>query len=142
MAAADIHQRLSEQQAFADALLSVLEQETAAVVAGDVDKLNGLLKLKTERCAQLDDMGREMNHWLKGRSIDEWLKHQDRQARGQWEKLADTLRNCQRKNDANGLLISRRQEEIEELLKPRNGTTYGASGQSESQSDSSVTFRA
>lgn len=137
-----ILERLSEQQHFANALLEILEKETSAVAEGDVDQLNGLVRQKTQRCAELDGLGREMQRWLAGKSLDSWLEDQDEPVRTQWQQLSDTLRRCQRTNDANGLLIERRQTEIEGLLKPRGGTTYGATGQNEAQSDASLTFRA
>lgn len=137
-----IHQTLSRQHDSARALLQLLEQESEAVVRGDVDELDRLTSDKKQRCAQLDSLGRQMAGWLGQHPLDQWLGRQSEPVRDRWDALSETLRECRRQNDANGLLISQRQLEIERKLRPADSGTYGAHGENLPQQGGSLNYRA
>ncbi len=138
----ELHQALEQQQVRADRLLDVLDRETGLIMKGEVDELAQLIKLKQQRCSDMEELGQLLQGWLAGLSLERWLARQDGEARAQWQRLEERLRECQRKNDANGLLIGRRQAEIEQKLKPLDTSTYAASGRNEALSDATLGYRA
>ncbi len=137
-----IHQALNRQHDSARALLQLLERESEAVVRGDVEELDRLTHDKKQRCAQLDTLGHQLAGWLGTRPLDQWLDRQSPPVRNSWDALSNTLRQCRRQNDANGLLISQRQLEIERKLRPADSGTYGSQGENLPQQGGSLNYRA
>ncbi len=137
-----IHQTLSRQHDSARALLLLLEQESEAVVRGDVDELDRLTSDKKRRCAQLDGLGQQLAGWLGQHPLEQWLERQSSPVRDSWDALTRILRECRRQNDANGLLISQRQLEIERKLRPADSGTYGAHGENLPRQGGSLNYRA
>lgn len=137
-----IQQRLHEQQASANALLQLLERECTLVLDGEVEELERLTRDKKRRCEELDGLGAELKGWLRQRPLEQWLERQSPPVRSSWDALSQTLGQCRRQNDANGLLISQRQREIENKLRPIDSGTYGSRGQALPQRGSSLTLKA
>ena len=142
MLQADIHKQLTQKKACADALLQLLDQESTAIIRGDVDELGQLTKNKKQRVDELGELGPQMQQWLKQRSLDEWLQRQSAPVQSSWQQLSESLKLCRRKNDANGLLIDQRQQEIEQRLRPMEAGTYGQQGENQTQQGNSLSFTA
>ena len=140
--AEQVHTDIANMGRHARALLTLLDSETQAVLEGDVDRLDSLLRDKQGRSEALARFGDSVTAWLDGQDFDTWLAAQDEDIRDDWQALSTVLRECRRKNDANGLLIQRRQAEVEARLRPADSGTYGASGQNLPEAGGKLAYRA
>ncbi len=142
MNAEQIQAKLRHHHHAAQALVELLDQECAAVIAGDAGRLTALAARKEQDCQALATLGPCLENWLQGRELSHWLQSQGENIQREWAQLSAQLALCQRKNDANGLLISQRQSEITRRLQPVDSGTYGASGQHVPQPGNSLELKA
>lgn len=127
---------LENQRRHAENLLDVLERESDAVIRGDVDMLQ---QIGVEKDACCERIGELQNSWpapLMSSQARLWAETQGAEVSQAWRSLMGCLRQCRRKNDANGLLIAERQNAIARQLAPQPAPTYGAKGQAGTMTDS------
>ncbi|MGJ8669637.1 MAG: flagella synthesis protein FlgN [Oceanococcus sp.] len=120
---------LHEQLHTATELLSVLEQESTAVIRGDLERLQNVGHAKEHCCQALSDLESTWPAAMRGVNANEWVAQQGEEISSAWDQLIDGLRLCRRQNDANGLLIAERQQWVSRKLSSDNGQTYGAEGE-------------
>lgn len=127
---------LYDQCRNAEILLDVLERESVAVIRGDIDALQ---QIGAEKEACCERIGNLQNSWpspLLSAQARRWADTQGPEVAQAWASLMGCLRQCRRKNDANGLLIAERQNVIAQKLAPRPAPVYGAQGQAGTMTDS------
>lgn len=121
---------LQQQRESSAQLLSVLEQESQAVLDGDLEQLEQVSQAKEACCQAISRMEDNWPHAMRGDGARQWLRQQGEVMLHTWDDLISCLSRCRRQNDANGLLIAQRQQWVAEQLSPVSTHTYGAAGQS------------
>lgn len=127
---------LENQCRHTEQLIDVLERESAAVLRGEIDALQSI-GLEKETCCEY--IGKLQEQWpspLRSAHAQRWAQSQSPDVAEAWTRLSANLRQCRRKNDANGLLIAERQRYIAQQLAPQPAPTYGAQGQAGTITDS------
>ncbi len=127
---------LNDQRKNAEILLDVLERESVAVIRGDVETLQDIGVEKEACCERIGDLQSQWPSPLLSEHARRWAETQGQDVANAWDSLMGCLRQCRRKNDANGLLIAERQNFIARQLAPQPAPTYGAKGQAGTVTDS------
>lgn len=123
-------QLLNRQRDTSAELLAVLEQESQAVLNGDLQTLQRIGQDKQACCQAITNMEDNWPASLRQDDARLWVKQQGEEISLVWDSLMEQLRQCRRQNDANGLLIAERQQWVAQRLSPVSTQTYGSAGQS------------
>jgi flagella synthesis protein FlgN len=132
---------LQQEQAALDQFIELLQQEQAALVAADVDKLQSLSELKQQLSEHLNTLAQQRAaQWERaGFSNDAagtraWLATQPPSIVDTWNKLLSTAQTARDLNQTNGQLIQTHMQHNQEALAVLLGAAnrldvYGADGQ-------------
>jgi flagella synthesis protein FlgN len=123
-------------------LASLLEREHEALVANNIETLEGLMAQRGLATSRLLDAEEERRNLCRmhGRGIDAagvmqlmaWCDSQGT-LKSRWEECAKGAARCRELNDRNGALVIARMKRVETLLttltgQPREAPTYGPKG--------------
>ena len=125
----DLVELLQQQLRTSSELLNVLEQESQAVMSGNLEHLQSVGQAKEHCCQALSDLERNWPPAMRGSDARSWIAQQGEEASTAWDQLIDELRRCRRQNDANGMLIAERQQWVARKLSADDVETYGAAGE-------------
>lgn len=135
---------LDREHQATNSLLELLKQEQAALVDGDVERLNGLTEEKAKIVSQMSQLARQ-RHGLLGaagfeateKGMQAWLgsEHATAADNKAWSELLETVRDANELNRVNGLLIGQHMARNQAALNilqgnAENGGMYGPNGQS------------
>lgn len=132
---------LQQEQAALDQFIELLQQEQAALVAADVDKLQSLSELKQQLSEHLNTLAQQRvaQQERAGYSADAsgtraWLAAQPPAVGDAWKKLLATAQTARDLNQTNGQLIQTHMQHNQQALSVLMGAAnrldvYGADGQ-------------
>jgi flagella synthesis protein FlgN len=132
---------LQQEQAALDQFIELLQQEQAALVAADVDKLQALSELKQQLSEHLNALAQQRvaQQERAGFSADAagtraWLAAQGTSVVDAWNKLLATAQSARDLNLTNGQLIQTHMQHNHQALAALMGAAnrldvYGADGQ-------------
>ncbi|MBI2382567.1 MAG: flagellar protein FlgN [Gammaproteobacteria bacterium] len=138
-AAATLEAILQGEAACAETLLATLNDEHAALLANDVERLRGATDAKLQALKRVEACGRQREALLGGRTPP------PESAAGRlWEKLLDVATRCRDRNQANAALLDARRARTLWALRYLGVTTplYGRYGQTPSVTTQRVLARA
>lgn len=132
---------LLQEQAALDRFIDLLQQEQAALVAANVDKLQSLSENKQKLSEQLNSLVQQRVVMLEhdgfhadAAGVQAWLAKQPASVADEWKKLLERAQTAQRLNQTNGKLIQTHmqynQQALATLMSAANkADVYGADGQ-------------
>lgn len=132
---------LAQEQAALDQFIELLQQEQAALVAADVDKLQPLSETKQQLSEQLNSLAQQRialvqraGHNADSAGVQAWLAKQPPATADTWKKLLASAQTARHLNQTNGQLIQthlqHNQQALAVLMSAANRSdVYGADGQ-------------
>lgn len=132
---------LQQEQAALDQFIELLQQEQAALVAADVDKLQSLSELKQQLSEHLTALAQQRvaqqeraGHSADAAGTRAWLATQSPTVAAAWKKLLATAQTARNLNQTNGQLIQTHMQHNQQALAVLLGAAnrldvYGADGQ-------------
>ncbi|NJN51458.1 MAG: flagellar protein FlgN [Gammaproteobacteria bacterium] len=129
--------------AHADALVAVLDQETQALIEGDLSAMAAAAAAKDALSQKLDSGQRELSAHLQDQSLAGAIAAAGDVARAECEPLHNLLKarlaDCRHRNAVNGKVVHRSRQSIAELARILSGTDadpiYTANGKKRSVHD-------
>jgi flagella synthesis protein FlgN len=130
---------LQQEQAALDQFIELLQQEQAALVAADVDKLQSLSELKQQLSEHLNTLAQQRvalqeraGYNADAAGTRAWLAAQGPSVSASWNKLLATAQTARDLNQTNGQLIQthmqHNQQALAVLLGANRLDVYGADG--------------
>lgn len=138
----DIAQHIDQDAKACKQILSLLEEERAALGNRDTDKLDDIIKQKAVYLSQLENGAIQRTQWVKTNTKDpqalaeKWeqlLQSQAPKLTEKWSEFRHLLDRCRAENEINGKLLARNQQVFSRLLSILRGqgetlNTYSVKG--------------